>query len=1241
MLHLSKDYNMIQPLKVLILEDSTDDAELMVRHLRQSGFAPDWHRVDSEPAYLAHLNPALDLILADHSMPLFDSARALQRLQERGLDIPFIIVSGIIGEDAAVSALKRGAADYLLKDRLARLGEAVKHALEQKQLRDEKQRAEAALNRYAVRLEILHQIDLHMIEAKSIQALVDSVLKPLRRLIPCQSISVEIIDAETRERLVFALDFSDGSVLDQGLGIPISTEFFGGDDARHIHISGDLRLMQESSSRAKQLTSEGIVSALNVPLMDQEYLLGTLELLSDMPSFFTTEYQEIAAEVANQLAIAIHQMQLTQEIERHRALLEQRIAERTTELQAAKDRAEAILDNSADGILLISSDLQIQQTNAAFNRLFGCDTDAYFHQPLTAFIHRDDIALVTNTIQANGLERTIEIRAYRKDGTVFDAELSIGSVKGDGLVCTIRDITERKKVEGDLRESEEKFRLLMEGAPQAIVISDERGIITVVNAQAEKAFGYSREELIGQASEVLVPKEVRTQHQQYRADYGTTPHARPVGGIPAVPVRRKDGTHFSAEIGLSYVETNTGLMVMSFVADITEREQNAAALEEQRTFLRKVIDVSPSLIFVKDYDARFVLVNPLVAQMYNTTVEALIGKSDADFNPSKEEVEHFLQADRQVIASGVPQVFEEPITSFKGETHWLETTKVPIVSADGKSKYVLGVANDITQRRVAEQALNTKIAQEREFQIYLKELHEITIELAQIDQLDDFYRQVVELGLKRLGFERMGLFLYDIEHGMANGTYGTDEHGQVVAEHHLRFEPAGPIRVLMDAMERTERFAFFDQVPLYSNLEPVSFGWNAAAVLWNGEQTLGWIAVDNGILHKPASKPLLDILSLYALTVGTLLGRKRIEADLAQSEASLRSVMNSTSVGIILIDQDGVMHLANQLAHDYILRLYQLPLEMGKTRLFDLELSNRADVESLFQKVFAGERINVELVRMVDIQQYVLDLRYDPVTTSDGTVIGATISFVDITERKQAEEALRQAFEKEKELSELKSRFTSMVTHEFRTPLAILMSSTDLLMVHGNRMDEAKKQERFAKIQQQVSRMIDLLDETLAITKAETVGLEFNPQLLNLRDFCVSLVNEFQSASSTHRIEFRSRGEVFDGLFDPKLMHQAITNLLSNAVKYSPQSDYVILELVSQDSEVTITVQDYGLGILEEDQKHLFEPFHRGKNVGSITGTGLGLPIVQRAVEAQGGTIHVVSELDVGTIFTIRLPLSH
>lgn len=145
----------LKPLHVLIVEDRPEDAELVVRTLRRAGFEPDWRRVDTEADYRAHLGGGLDLVLSDYEMPQFSGLRALELLKESALEVPLIIVSGTIGEETAVAAMKQGAADYLLKDRLARLGTAVEQALEQSGLRRERRQALEALRESEEQMRLL------------------------------------------------------------------------------------------------------------------------------------------------------------------------------------------------------------------------------------------------------------------------------------------------------------------------------------------------------------------------------------------------------------------------------------------------------------------------------------------------------------------------------------------------------------------------------------------------------------------------------------------------------------------------------------------------------------------------------------------------------------------------------------------------------------------------------------------------------------------------------------------------------------------------------------------------------------------------------------------------------------------------------------------------------------------------------------------------------------------------------
>jgi signal transduction histidine kinase len=239
--------------------------------------------------------------------------------------------------------------------------------------------------------------------------------------------------------------------------------------------------------------------------------------------------------------------------------------------------------------------------------------------------------------------------------------------------------------------------------------------------------------------------------------------------------------------------------------------------------------------------------------------------------------------------------------------------------------------------------------------------------------------------------------------------------------------------------------------------------------------------------------------------------------------------------------------------------------------------------------------------------------------------------------RRLAEAAIRVALAKEKELSELKSRFWSMIIHEFRNPLTSILSSAQLLELHGHRLSADRRQEYLGLIQNSVRAINQLMNDTLTIAQTEKNDLEFNPKTLDLGEFCQSIIDQLQfNIQSTHRILFTCQGDCLEFCLDPKLLWHILTNLLSNAIKYSPQGGDVLLTLTCTDQEVVFQVKDQGIGIPPETQNHLFEPFHRARNVGDIPGTGLGLTLVRKCLDLHSGQIEVESEVGRGSTFTVR-----
>lgn len=249
-------------------------------------------------------------------------------------------------------------------------------------------------------------------------------------------------------------------------------------------------------------------------------------------------------------------------------------------------------------------------------------------------------------------------------------------------------------------------------------------------------------------------------------------------------------------------------------------------------------------------------------------------------------------------------------------------------------------------------------------------------------------------------------------------------------------------------------------------------------------------------------------------------------------------------------------------------------------------------------------------------------------------------SFLDVTPIKGAEEETRAALRRQEELNALRSRFVAMTSHEFRTPLATILSSAELMRYYGDKLPPEEKISLIGTIDEAVKRMTSMLDRILLISRAEAGMLEFRPQPLDLEEFCRSLGEEVRGrhADSPCALRLVFEGSFLGRGFDGKLLRHIFDNLLSNALKYSPQGGEVTFRVSAGPAATEFVVADQGIGIPEQDLPHLFDSFHRGSNAGDIRGTGLGLAIVKAAVEVHGGHIAVDSAPGAGTRFTVILP---
>jgi signal transduction histidine kinase len=236
-------------------------------------------------------------------------------------------------------------------------------------------------------------------------------------------------------------------------------------------------------------------------------------------------------------------------------------------------------------------------------------------------------------------------------------------------------------------------------------------------------------------------------------------------------------------------------------------------------------------------------------------------------------------------------------------------------------------------------------------------------------------------------------------------------------------------------------------------------------------------------------------------------------------------------------------------------------------------------------------------------------------------------------------ESERQQLAQAKAMGDLKLRFFSMVSHEFRTPLSVILGSAQLLAEDMVSPDAGQVNRNLDRIQASARSMNQLLTDILTLTRAEAGKLSVHPTAIDLEEFCLNLVEDMSVMTQPPRqIQFLSGGQPAKACLDEKLLHALLSNLLSNALKYSAPESVVSLSLNRTPETVRFEIRDRGIGITAEDLANLYDPFYRGHNVGHIQGAGLGLAVCQKCVELHGGTIRIQSEVGVGTTVLVTLP---
>ncbi len=622
----------------------------------------------------------------------------------------------------------------------------------------------------------------------------------------------------------------------------------------------------------------------------------------------------------------------------------------------------------------------------------------------------------------------------------------------------------------------------------------------------------------------------------------------------------------------------------------------ARLAQDQAKFTSDMLDLAPVALSMRDPDGRYRYANKTWETYFGVRRDGVIGTSPRD-RAAQEVAENLLAMDRAAMELE-PGVTMEP-TDFKLRGRNYMQTRTPLADSRGKLLGVLIASTDTTERTKLEKALDNE-------QIRF----ELLVRASKAGILD--WAGVTRTVYYSPRFKEILQFPPDTD-----TTHWPDYFEMVHPEDRKRVQTrfrehvsgASPRQGALDVHELIE----------YR--------------LRRADGSFVWIEAFGSSIRDERGFALRFIASITDIS-------QRIVAEeaLRSSEEHYRQVVNNVGEGMIVI-QDGKFIFANPAL--FQLLAYCAEEVLGREFLPFVYPEDRDLIQSNYLRRLQGEpappKTDFRVLHKsgkpiwVQISTTMVDWNGQP----------ATLTFMsDISERKQAEDDTRSALAKQQELNEVRNRFVAMTSHEFRTPLATILSSTELIKYYGDRLPAQDKAEVVQSIENGVHRMTQMLDRVLLLSKAQARMLEFNPEAIDLEVLCQALVKEVAARypESTCQLELSVAADATEGLLDAKLLNHIMGNLLSNAIKYSPAGGTVRFDVTRVGQATVFRVADQGIGIPADELAHLFGSFHRASNVGAIAGTGLGLAIIKEAVDLHGGEITVQSQPGEGTVFTVTLP---
>jgi|GEM_PF-1099855 len=635
---------------------------------------------------------------------------------------------------------------------------------------------------------------------------------------------------------------------------------------------------------------------------------------------------------------------------------------------------------------------------------------------------------------------------------------------------------------------------------------------------------------------------------------------------------------------------NFPISIDGMATDVTDKKMMQIALEESEQRYRHVVNSIKEVLFQTDGEGRWTFLNPAWEELTGYTVTETLGKHfwaimhPDDINSVITSFQNYKESRESFIRREVRYL------TRSREERWMEAMVRFNYDNNGQIIGTFGTWLDVTERKIIQLQLEL-----RDKAISAVQSGIIITDPNQPDNPIIFCNP---------GFEKIsGYHIEEVLGRNCRFMQGPDTDNNTIAEIRQAINDKKHCSVILKNYRK-------DGTSFWNNLT-ISPIFNSRGSLIN------FVGIQSDITN-----------------------RIEAEAALLESETKYRTVVESIKEVIFQTDNNGIWTYLNKSWEE--ITGYTVEESLGELFLNYVHPEDRDRNQQLFEPLIRREkeycRHTVRYLtkdggfRFIEVfARLTLD--------KDENIIGTSGTLYDVTDRLKAEDDIKLALEKQKELNELKSRFISTVSHEFRTPLTSILASADLLQRYIDKWDDDKKIKTLNRIQDSVEHMNSMINDVLTLNKSESGAVVYNPVITDIVKISRSIFDEIKlSASDKHIFIFEAARDEIIGSFDEKLFRQLLQNLLSNAVKYSPDGGEVKLIIQFDNKEVTVTVSDQGVGIAPEDQAKLFSPFFRGANIGNIPGTGLGLSIFQKALEMQKGHLSFSSDLNKGTTFKFSIP---